>query len=908
MLNHQQKRELQLKRKGILEDIGEDLLRRGALPPEFQGLPEEFEEIDVLAALSDQQKQKLTDQLADLDAHIVECQDRIRVLDRKRKNEIDPVAAERDRLNQSIKAEHGTLPGVPGQSTAMSQLKELNLKLVAIKESYAESRSKVKEELETYQRLRDGLSAKIGQLDDEVQQLRARKNNRCVELGAHAREHGIDVTRYGEYYQELESLEHQLAELAPSPPAEEKHSTANPSWNLKWVFLPLGVVVIGLLIALIFRGGFSQRQLPFLSLAREFPAMDGEVRLFWDCDLGLDDIFGSQLPAWSDVPGGDVFAHVEVSDLARLLISRTDASDVRLLGLGLRQPKSDFSQALTQAGWMPQSVPGGLRALTDGVWSWIEFDDTQFLLMPKDDSSWIADHLEARASDVRLFCQRPIAPLNANYPVLQGLNEWTYQLEGDQAEVILKASEPLIDFSLRSQYLSAMLERIEGGQVSFSLSPQQLIVRGPRAQLVPPPLEEAAVVAFAASLEQLISAAAARAPQDGAPFWASHDPIGFDALPEIPSSDQQALIAFRQIGFDLELRYAAQLGRALRDVVCGPHSNRLVLSDSTEAALIALCFREDVFVLEKLVHFNDGPDGSVNEKLRAQLSGFAPGLLSFSPDGRYLAVLEWNPGDELIGRLVLCRGDDLEPIWAGAVPQDCRQPLCCTWNAEGTRLFVGVAGSRGRGVAQAVLAYHVEADGLVIDRTMGLPADGRSGVEIGAVAVDETQNRLYAVNLDEGSLARYDLDRSTEMPLDRTLLSQLSEMDTSRWMVFHIDGHGLTLDRTGKLALILDRTDFSHRQYGSKVFIADLDAPRPVTLDVVSTRGMPFSTLRLPLTNKFWVSESNRQSLLGLQIEAGNLKTRAQIELGDFSPQHMACSQWGDFLFVAGQTPSQSSR
>lgn len=144
------------------------------------------------------------------------------------------------------------------------------------------------------------------------------------------------------------------------------------------------------------------------------------------------------------------------------------------------------------------------------------------------------------------------------------------------------------------------------------------------------------------------------------------------------------------------------------------------------------------------------------------------------------------------------------------------------------------------------------------------------------------QQKLMRLMLQEG------LDAQTGLPLSSGLPPELVASPTLHFT--RTQDHLLLLEPVRRTE---DRASFVH--------LSKLSEAGPELAHSVDLGFTPNAALRLPLSDRFWVTGTDRRSLAALRIEEEKILVDQIHEMENLRPEHLASDPWGVYLFVTGK-------
>ena len=889
------KKQLLRKRTELLEEIGQAIFEEKELPAEFEFLHQEFSSMDVLL-----------NQLKDRNRILREEKDRaywdynelLRKLNHKvrgfekqlacLKQDYDEAKLKLQYRQDQLAQKKQKLPADDFEEL-MEEEARLRQKVEQLEAEKQREVAKIQKEIKPWEVRIDQLDKAIMNVLEEEGRLSFNRRKRLRDLGHYYHAQKPDSPSFGVKYGQLKLIQMELAASLKNRPPEEV-PTSKKRANTSWLWLTaLLVALMG--IGYLSRTQFGTRDMSLDAIGEAFMADQPDLRVMADLDLEDVVLASDMVPRFANLPGGEAaFEGFNRSDIRAFVIARENSAGkpLRFCGLKLGRTPTRFGFRLIQQGWRYRATTLNLRALTNGDWVWLVFQDRAFFLLPASalDEFEAFDHAGGGES---LRISRDIQPFGNNRPLLQGFHRFQLTKSGDQYRLSLFADQPLPDLPLRRQFVRSLgLNR--GTDPSFGFGANSLRLSGSWATLN---LQESGLDDLPEKITQLVDRSLASIGEQA--------PVNAPDLQEIdltpwPASPNQRLLTYRVRDGALKLVDDQSIGLALKDLGFNRTNNGLYVLDGEGQCVYRFNFNGQKPVLKDRLYF---PDAVPGNQSAAEGQSFQPALLRIAPDDRSAVVLE-APRSRAYSRLgnarlALISMNDLSLLWRDELPKGVREGYAAVWDPTGETLFLGCDVAKRRGSsAIGVLVYRREGNSLSLSRFVEL---SKQGSLLQVPSLEAAGNHLFLLKTPQQQLVRYQINdgRAEDSygfignpgTIDRSLLTP----GPSR----------LLLNRSKEIALVTDPPGGEVGGNHNLVYLLDLRGERIKLLDRMDLKEVPASIVKRKLTDQFWMCQTQSKAIGSLKIEKG-LLVLGPVHPVPYHPKVIEMDQWGTTLFVLGET------
>ncbi len=865
----QRKKRLLQQRDEILESIGRDVYSGGAVPAEFDDLSTDRKAIDALVQQLEERVSPIAHELERLVAKQPELEQELRNLDLIKKNTLEPK-----------KAEHDELATRTDDMAAANRRAQLEDEVKKIREEFGVKRKVLKNEMDGIERRAEGMRSEIQKIKDEEDQLIQKWDKRLRDLGYLYYSQQINESLYTTRFGQLDLLQQELTALRQVP--EKSHDAGTDKKAAKWskgalYFLGLAAVVVVVLLQ--FRTSFRHVPLPVDQLY-DLAKKEGLPTIAFQQDAKPEEVLLNHwLADFSRAPGSAAFGQLDPSKVQSWFVARAQDGSVRYLALKFQHTLPVFKR-LVESGWSAVPNNQGVQSLSNGAWTWISFGSNAFGLVPRAALESI-NLSNIKASGMKWRIEIWNTPFSAAHPLINDFDRIRVEWQKDgTASFALASSTEISDLDQRVDFLTQshlkdLNVRITQDGLQFNVAGFDLNkLSGANATITE-------VEKLSSQYEQRQIRREVDSPLQGSVI----NQPAIDLVAATPKGTRQVIVAIQTSGDELSLLGSAQVGEHLTDIAV-LKGDDLVLVDRSARTLIRSTFVGGGFHVKAI------------DRMTEVDADMQPIRAIVAPDQKELLVL-FEPTEKTRGAIGLFDPVSLKVKHMLELPGDGQVPLCAVW--DGDLVFVGIRASQNSGsMTRSVLAYRSQSDKLMLSHLLDLPTPSLASVRVPALAISRARNEIVAFNTVETGLARFSLAGNVTRPTDQTPLTQLNMINPSRRPLRHDDPGSLIISRNQHLAIVSDLTDFSTRDFGTKLFLIDLDAERPLVVGEHDLGGMIFSTARQPLSDTMYVTMSNDRSIARIKIGSDNLVFMDKYIFERMSPQRLAFSQFGEIVFVTG--------
>lgn len=513
--------------------------------------------------------------------------------------------------------------------------------------------------------------------------------------------------------------------------------------------------------------------------------------------------------------------------------------------------------------------------LTDGLWCWVSFGQDAYGLFPK--SVWQSLEIRKDASSPSGWRFKTSIPAyDANHPILAGIDQVDLSGKADgSATCILRSSQQMPDLEARQE----MAMHAHELELAFGPDSIEFAVPNMSASRIK---GESVLADEIVKLMQPIQQRTIPDQQPlSQPVLRSFDE---DKVAQVSRGSRQVLLAMDPSSEALTVLAGTRVGEHLTDLTV-LKSGDVILVDRAQRSVMKLVLMGGAFhVLQTLS--------------LASIEGVAPIRVVPSGDETKILVL-LEPLDQGRGALVLLDSSNLTELWRQNMPADTERPLCAMWH--GDTFYLGVRANRSSGtLARSVLAYRLEGSQLVLSHLMDMSASSKGYVRVPSIQISTVRQSIVAYNTSDASLARYALNESNSRIQDQTELTQVNIFTSSQRPILHDDPGALNLSRNQHQLVVADVSDYSTKDYGTRLFLVDLDADRPIMIDEENLGGMIFGVVRQPLSDRLFVTMNQDRSLARLTIKGRSFEDVERFTFEKLAPQRLCFSRFGEVMYVTG--------
>ncbi len=891
------KKQLLAQRDDLLEEIGQAIFQSGRLPEQFQLLRQEFHSKDILL-----------DQLRDRYRALKEERDRAQLDDTEMLAQLAKLdtaferrlrAPRRDYREISLKLEHKKdkqkrvrrIRKDRAQREMEAQAAELKAVIDKVEDERRAQRRELTTRMKPIQERLTKLDGGIRKVQDEEDHLSLSRQKRLQDLGYHYYAKGLESDRFGSVYDQLNTLKKELADNRKEPAPElwdAPRKVERGNWRLI-----ASLLLLALTIGYFFRTQFRQADLSFDGLVDGLPREPGDSLLYLNVRQVDPALAKAGVPAFTELPGGDVFREMTTANLVEALVIQENngLGVVRFCGLKYDRAPARVGLRLRQNGWTFTSTATHWQAWTDRdkAWVWLALNDRSFVLLPSGDLQRFEAQTPVEAN-AWLRMDKRINSFNANEPLLHGLDQMRVSLGPDRFSLELAASAPLADFDTRTAYLERLIRRAPSPTLDFRLQNHRLEITGPTASFDPDSLADEDLRAFIRrSIESLQDAARKSGSEDAIPLR----PLPIQARREAmaPSGFQQRIVVFavdRQQG--LSTVDEISFNGVIRDMAYLDKRRELLVADELNQAIVGYQTIDRRLVRSRELRF-DRPAEQGGPASRPADS-FYPRFIAASPDERYAVALERRANG--LSFLALIDLATFRPVWMEELPRRVAFGVSAAWSANGDTVFLGCAARKGRrSGSPAVLVYRRQEEVLTLTRLIDLDFGNASWHAIAGIEAAPSEPALYLRQEPQGRLVRLRLELDGAPQPESLRLHDSSS--TATLGQFDGSGRDLALNRTGELALTFDPAG-SRR---GAIYLTDIKSTQLTLADSLDLGLSAAFGIRAPLSDRFWLASPRDRRLALVRIEKNRLVLEDAVQLDRLEPRQLAVGQWGALLFMS---------
>ncbi|MDJ0836922.1 MAG: hypothetical protein QNK37_10425 [Acidobacteriota bacterium] len=874
------KKRLLIQRDELLEEIGQAIFESEELPNEFKMLPQEFNSMDILLSQLKERYRALKEERDKVRQDVKAILQRMTVEDKHFEDALRPkrqlrdelalrVRFQKDQLRKRLRKQQLKRPRKKEDAVIPAELRQDYEKMQGqcdeLEGEKEAARKACRNELKPLEDRVQDLDLTIRKVHAEEEQLSSHRKKRLRDLGFWYHNRHPDATEFGPRFGQLKLLRLELAESNKKqpvelPPLEPEKPEARE--NRGWIWVVVFFLVAGGL-------GYLQRtryrvdNVPLEGIAVAFQANAFDYRVYADLTDNPPATLNPDLPDLSELPGSIAFRDMGPEDITAFVVSRdkTAEGDLRFCGLHFRRVPTRFPFRLAQEGWTNLATEKNWRAMVRGGWVWIILNERTYFLTPEDQVDRFLD-LTYTDGGPDLVVQKPLPGFDSNRPLLFGYRRVRWLRNGSDSRFELRTEALLNDLPLRRDYVRSVLP--EEGPVRVSFEGVNLIL-----ETTGLPVTDVGSEGLQRHITMLADRALTPARSS------QHNPSGLPA-PE-NAEGEHSLLVFRDKTDHLEELFELPVDHPVDDLTYDVRGSLFAL-DQEGRSLYRYAFQGGGLV----------PDGRVNFSeydTQDDMQDFRPGRLVPAPDGTGLLLLETRRKGGP-PRLVFVSPVNLQVLWVEVLPEGVRRADCAAWDAASERLYVGCG--KGRRTDAGLVVINRTGYRLDVEETVTL-TPGRKRTYIAAILL--TPEAAYLQQLPEGRLIRFELAGHTSDVLEPDQLERSNVGDRA-------GPNHLLLSRTGELLFMLDPLGDSRADKAMRLIRRDR---RPEFLGSLPFSTGAFSMVRIPLTDRLWVSRPEEDRLISVMLRKGKLESKQLRLFTHFTPRHLALDEWGHHLFVAGK-------
>ena len=901
------KKKLLTQRNSLLEDIGLAVFERGNLPENFANLPQEFHSMEILVR-----------QLRDRYRTLREERDRVHIDHEDLMNQMVKSDDESDRklkpLRNQLNEVSLKIQCLKDQNKRSSLLPKMDESLPLLEEQAKEIRASIGLQEEERNRARrknraridplaerlERLNRAIRKVQDEEEHLMTVRHRHLRDLGFWYHAHKPGDETFAESYEHLDKLRSELAETPKKTGSgplllRKKQESGNWTW-----FAVLACIAI--IIGYRYRTQFRREDIPMAGIAANFLTDAADNRLFADFNRIDRALVADRLPNLEKLPGGSVFRGVASSDLTAILIARNSADEqLKFCGLKFRTPPARFALRLSQDGWKSKKSGLQYRLLVKGSWIWALLNEREFFLFPSGELARF-ESLSVEKRNESLSMMMRIRPFENNHALLQGFDFLKLTFSDDSFHLMLEALDPLKDAEDRKALFQVRNQERKDPTPPLSLqfSGKRLSISGPRNAYQPLSLQPEQIREFVRSNTAALDRPGNPVEKDVASVKKSAIPRPAGAV----SEKRHLLRLFEHRGGRLNLLDDQEVESHVPGVLFLKRERALIVSGGETGSLAKFTVQNNR-LKRSTTRLFQGSMPKADEPLSAANVRFNPGPVFPTPDETYVVVLENTPAMQSQPRILLVRTSDMEPFWVEDLPRGIINAYSAAWDDAGQILYIGCRATKRRGdSARTLLVYRRDAAFLRLVRFIEMPLTETPWLQVTDLNIDHAGEALYFLEWPTSLLVHYPLDQtsaSVQIPIGPATVRKPTQPMEDTASV-----RGFRFNRTENLALVT-HSPAAAREEGDVLLLVNIKAGGTGVVDSLKLGMNTFDYLRIPLSDRFWISAPESNRLLVASIEDQGLKLEQTHRLAGFRPQYLVCDRLGDLLVVSGTTEAQAS-
>ena len=853
-------------RDDILEAIGADLFEQGNLPAEFESMRLDFQNMDILVT-----------QLKDRYRAMQEERDKVRLEEQDQSSRYAKIEKywdgelsipmrdqEEARLRLHCIRDSDTTEGDPNSlKKHFETAGQLVSRLQSEKRKALDEISEIIRPLQVrLQKLESGMN----QVRQEAEHLSQNRQKKFRRLAYHFYKNKLESEQFGARFALLDHIRTELGDNRKPPHPEnmvfERKEEGGISWNgLMW----LGLIII--FVGFHFRAQFFQQADVLASVTRAMHRdKEAEMTMFADLNIIDRKKLDADFPDLATLPAGtELFSETRRDEIQQIAISRKKDGDLLFCGLKLKASIVNFGQRLVRRGWYRQPTLMNFQAFTNKEFIWLVLGPREYLLIPAKEFGRF-QNIEVKSTSNVFWLQEKIIPFDNNSPLLQGLDKLTVKMDKNNFAIDLSATNAIPEMEQRHELLDTLVRRAAVSERQYTIGPKRFSINGPNAHMQPEHFSGQRLVWF---IKELMS---------DLTEYATESDLEFNtALPE-----QNGNFITVMAGARSNLHYAGSFsaGLSIADLAFLKKHGAILATDEKARSLRKWQLRGNV--LESAGELVFG-----NNAARGLDAPFNPATMIVDPEEKLVAVLEKDPFFRRNPRIAFVTTEDLGVRWIVDLPKEVGKSLSGAWDQSGSTLVVGCSARRMRGKSSlAVLLYHLEDGEPRLFQLIDLPHGGVAPPNIPSLAWNTHDNQLLLFQTPNQNLIRYALDRTSDAIMEA--------------MPF---GVGLN-ETTLSARLALNRTEDKGILLGAGpgdtyLHLVSFGQEAMSLAERFDPGFKPAAILRIPMTDRFWVTGEERGVVAVVRISDNKLKLESQTPLTNFAPSLMTSDTWGDLLFLA---------